>query len=598
MEPSREAGVASRPGRGIRGAALVAPLALVAVLVAQRLASPDDFDGLDQAKTSLYALDIVRNGRWLVPLERGVDPMTKPPLQPWLAAAAAHALGGPTELAMRVPSLAAAAGVALLTLLLGRRLGGPRLGALAVVVLASNFLFVKLAALARPDMLHAFFATLALFLAARAVEREEARAQAGRRARPGSGDAAARRLWLGAFGAVGAAGLAKSPASLAILVVALLVFAAISGDGRARLRRIPWIAGLALAATVVLAWLVPAVLSDERLADILFRRELARHALDEEKRRPALYLVPHFLQKFLPWSVVLLVAGAAGLRRAVRRRVSPARASGLPAPVLAGAAPADLLPPWAVRLCGSFVVATLVVFSVPAGKRSDYVLPLWPAASLLAAHLVLAGPGRGAVRATAVATAAAAGLLAASAALVPGATLDLVLPAPYPQVLATHRLAIAAVLCGTCGLGLAGALLARARPALAATALALGCAGVVGLDFACLSPSATSGRGAAVRRFCARTTARVPDAGSSPTVLVSSDVTNAVVFFLGRAEPTVAAAALAARVRRGETRFVVTGPAGRAALEGDGLRLDEVDRTEPFAGGGRGESYLLAVPSP
>src|SRR5439155_17768894 len=85
------------------------------------------------------------------------------------------------------------------------------------------------------------------------------------------------------------------------------------------------------------------------------------------------------------------------------------------------------LRPWALRLFAASALATLIVFSAASQKRSDYVLPAWPAASLLVAHLILAGTGRRLVRIAAPIATGAVGL-AVTAALAPREALEILLP--------------------------------------------------------------------------------------------------------------------------------------------------------------------------
>jgi len=96
--------------RNPRAAALL-PMALVIVV---RLLGPEDLDSNDQAKQALYVLDICESGRWILPREQGNLPATKPPLYAWLASLASLAGGGPSELACRLVSAAAALGIAAL----------------------------------------------------------------------------------------------------------------------------------------------------------------------------------------------------------------------------------------------------------------------------------------------------------------------------------------------------------------------------------------------------------------------------------------------------------------------------------------------------
>ena len=59
---------------------LALPLLLAAVLLAVRLAAPNDLKSTDQGKSAQYVLYSWQTGDLLVPKEQGTIPPTKPPL--------------------------------------------------------------------------------------------------------------------------------------------------------------------------------------------------------------------------------------------------------------------------------------------------------------------------------------------------------------------------------------------------------------------------------------------------------------------------------------------------------------------------------------
>lgn len=93
----------------------------------------------DESRQAVSALEMIRNGNWLIPHCMGAPDMwsTKPPLMIWLQALSIRMLG-PTELAVRLPAaLAAAATCLLLYWYFARRLQKPWWGFVAVAALVS-----------------------------------------------------------------------------------------------------------------------------------------------------------------------------------------------------------------------------------------------------------------------------------------------------------------------------------------------------------------------------------------------------------------------------------------------------------------------------
>ncbi len=109
----------------------------------------------DEARFALAVREMTDRGDWMVPTNFGALRFHKPILVYWLARLA-QPLVGRNELALRLPSALCATATVLLTVLLGRRLFGERVGRRAGWILATALVFVAEA--------HAFTADAALLL--------------------------------------------------------------------------------------------------------------------------------------------------------------------------------------------------------------------------------------------------------------------------------------------------------------------------------------------------------------------------------------------------------------------------------------------------
>src|SRR5690554_347651 len=98
-------------------------LGLVWILIA-RMLGPSDLWDQTQPKTISYTTDIIVHGgeHWILPLERGALPATKPPLYNWLAVPMVKLLGFGSEVAHKFPSILAICLCWLVLVRLGRRL--------------------------------------------------------------------------------------------------------------------------------------------------------------------------------------------------------------------------------------------------------------------------------------------------------------------------------------------------------------------------------------------------------------------------------------------------------------------------------------------
>jgi len=290
--------------------------------------------------------------RGLVLLHLNDVPYTqKPPLYFWLAALAGVPGGRVDEWAARLPSALAGIGCVVWTAILGRWLfRRPEVALLAAGLLATSFRFAFSARRVQLDVLLVFFELSALaaflWLELRRGGVENAREHPGAIA--------------GLHGALGAAALVKGP--VAWLPLAILgVFLVWEGRRRAFGRLFPVWSWLLLLGPVSLwivaaAALAPTGFAETAVSENLFGRFFAgtSHA------RPIYYYLYQLPLDFLPWSLLGPLAGWSLWRTARAGERSH-------------------------RFVIVWVAVPLVFFSLSAGKRGIYMLPVFPALALAVA---------------------------------------------------------------------------------------------------------------------------------------------------------------------------------------------------------------------
>jgi len=332
------------------------------------------------ARAEIYFLDasraMVETGDWLVPRYEGQPFFDKPILSYWLMAVAMKGLGTTTS-AARLVTVLASLGLVLATAWLGMLVFDRRTALAGSLVLATTLAFLSFARVAMSDMLLAVLTTLGVGLALLAY-------------RPG-----APRWVVPVLGGVAGLGfVTKGPIALLIpgLAILLLLF-------ENRSRPLPGgKAGLALGTLAFLAlglgWfvLVYRRLGLEPLAYFFLRENLERFAaLTYDIGRPAWFYLPAYLAEGLPWSAFLWVA-------LVRLLSSP-----------------DSVERRGARFLALWAALVLVPLSLSRGKIDYYLLPLYPAISLLIGRYFAAVVWRGVDRAWArvvlVALAAALGMV-------------------------------------------------------------------------------------------------------------------------------------------------------------------------------------------
>ncbi|MBM4242217.1 MAG: phospholipid carrier-dependent glycosyltransferase [Deltaproteobacteria bacterium] len=328
-----------------------------------------------EPREALVVWEMTHGSSLVLPLRNGSEIPSKPPFFHWLALLVALVRGVVDELGMRLPSALLAIATVLGTYLFGATTGRLRSGWLAAVALMFSFEWLRAARVSRVDMTLAFFLCAALLCFAIMQRSGVTRA----------------RLWI-FYASIAAATLGKGPVGIALPAFVILAFAftspldpATSGPGTTWIGRMAArvqhtidtglalrpVQGLGAVLLVVGGWYAAAWVAGGNdffvkhvLKENLFR-VIDPDALDTGHEHGPLYLLPNFLVGALPWS--LLAPAIAWWLWRMR--------------------PLD----GTTRYLVVWFLGTIVFYSIPASKRSVYILPAYPAGALLLG-LVL-GPG-------------------------------------------------------------------------------------------------------------------------------------------------------------------------------------------------------------
>ena len=116
-----------------------------------------------EPREAVTVFDMVHGGGIILPMRAGVEIPSKPLLMHWMAAALSFALGGVTELSVRLPSALLAIAGMVICYLYVRRLFDEKVALLAAVFLGTAFQYLQAGTGSRVDMTLTFFLELALF---------------------------------------------------------------------------------------------------------------------------------------------------------------------------------------------------------------------------------------------------------------------------------------------------------------------------------------------------------------------------------------------------------------------------------------------------
>jgi 4-amino-4-deoxy-L-arabinose transferase-like glycosyltransferase len=303
----------------------------------------------DEPRYAEVAREMLVLDSYSVPHLNGVIYREKPPFHFWTIAAVGALRGGVDEVATRIPVALAAVAAGLAVFELGMLWFSPP------TALASAAVFLGCGKILLQGRVGQIDMTLVALVAWAMVAWSYARL----RDRP---------RWIYGFWLLaGIATTTKGFVGLLPPLLAIVLFLVLRGEWSA-LRRQRWGTGLLVYSLPLLAWLVPATLAvgPSYLEHLVLRQSVGRFANPWHHFRPWYYYLTVLPADFFPFSIVLPLA----LRDGWRRRLETHGAT-------------------LFALC--WVVVTVVFFSLSPGKRTVYILTMYPALALLVGDALVRG---------------------------------------------------------------------------------------------------------------------------------------------------------------------------------------------------------------
>ena len=298
---------------------------------------------IDEAMHASTSKNMVLSGDWVTPRYNGQNFYDKPPFYNWLAAIS-FLLFGFTEFAARLPAALLGLGCVMITYWLGRRMFGPVAAFLSALVLATSAEYLVLSRVVVHDISLVFFDTLALTLFYVGYTDKRHRKPA----------------FLFGYAALGFAVLAKGPVGLALPVMVIGLFLLCKKQLRfISEMQIGW--GLLIFLTVASPWYILVGLRNPDYTEYFFLKQNIGSFLSQQSRhpKPFYYYIPVLMGGLFPWSLFLPLA----FFRTLRNR---------------GASHGD-----GVIFALIWFGVVFIFFSMASSKLGTYILPLFPAASLL-----------------------------------------------------------------------------------------------------------------------------------------------------------------------------------------------------------------------
>ncbi len=289
------------------------------------------------------AREMLETGDFLVPHFNYEPRFQKPALLYWLVSAS-YLIFGITEFAARIVSAVLASGTVLVTFLTGRLVcKSTRGGLLSAVVLATSFEFNQAARYTSPEMTLLFFTAFALYAFLEGLTRSN-------------------RYWFYAsYVCMGLAALTKGPVGFILPSLCIAVFFVVTGRWDA-LSKIKPHYGIAIIVFIAAPWFLYMIHTfGEQYTSVVFGENVKRFMGEYGKSGNIFYYFSVLPWNFLPWSPFLVIASISFVKDYIRKDLNEK----------------DIY-------IGVWFLTVFGFFSLSAGKLPPYLLPLFPAASVMA----------------------------------------------------------------------------------------------------------------------------------------------------------------------------------------------------------------------
>ena len=304
----------------------------------------------DEPRYAQVSKEMHDTGNFIVPHLNSAPYPDKPPLLFWLINLFSLPFGKITALSARLPSAFAGIGCCLAVFYLGKSLyHNTRIALMASLFLATSSKFLWMAHRVAFDVLLTFFVTMAILYFYKGYTAHKNKGQ--------------NYTFFYIFMALGV--LTKGPVGFILPFLIILTYLIFKKDIKVLKETKPWIGGI-LFAVIVFTWVYLASIygGKEYAYQILFKQNAGRFASSFAHKRPFYYYFVNFPVNFFPWCIFIPSIAIYLFSKEVRKKTQ-----NILLPVI-------------------WFAVVFIFFSLVSGKRDIYVLPLYPAASIITAWFI------------------------------------------------------------------------------------------------------------------------------------------------------------------------------------------------------------------
>lgn len=327
---------------------------------------------VDETRYAVMARDLAGSFDWNSLMLNMSPFLEKPPLYFWIVGASIKFFGVFNAFAVRFPIALLSSFVVFFTYYVGKRIISRKYGVISALVLLSSMFFLILSHIAIIDMVLTVFMTSAIYCALLTHFCE---------------DKNRKYYWWYFYTFVGLGFLAKGLLALAIPLTVVFVYNFITRTAKDIFKPINLLPGLVILFALITPWhwIMYKEYGYEFIKEYFLIHHFGRFMGSEYigRERPFLYFVPVFLLGFMPWTFIFLAFLTDGCKKLAAKYKST---EGKVKEKIVALFEVTNNEQKLLLFSVIYFVVIFLVFSTASTKLPTYILPLFPAASLLTGY--------------------------------------------------------------------------------------------------------------------------------------------------------------------------------------------------------------------
>ncbi|MBP7212172.1 glycosyltransferase family 39 protein [bacterium] len=338
------------------------------------------FLDVDETRYALMAKQMVQTDNWNNLLLNYAPFLEKPPLYFWLVATSIKCFGRFSEFAVRLPIALLAGYLTFFTYFLGKKILSRKFGMLSALILLSSVFYLVLAHIAIIDMVLTVFVTSAIYCGFLSNYVQ---------------DKFKKYCWWYFYAFIGCGFLAKGLLAIILPIIVIFFYQLLSGKLKEMFKPLYIIPGAVLFLLISIPWhfIMYKEYGNQFFIQYFLIHHFARFVNSEfiGRERPVWYFIPVFIVGFLPWTFVFLAFLSDGCKKLAKRYKE---AEGSFVQKIFKICEAKNNEEQVLLFASVYFLIVFIFFSFSSTKLPTYILPAFPAASLLTGYFWLTGAER------------------------------------------------------------------------------------------------------------------------------------------------------------------------------------------------------------